>query len=290
MPNRRSYYGIDSRDMHPRISQNFTYVSSCVKYMIFLLNFIFWLFGGLLMGIGVYAFMDKLQSTGWVRLETFYDVILNISLVMIIAGALVFIVSCAGCLGALRENTCLLKFYSMCLLLFFLLEMAVAVMGFVFPQNMQSFLEESFTDNIIKQYRDDPDLQNLIDFAQQEFKCCGLSNAGYQDWGKNEYFNCSSPSVEKCGVPYSCCINATDISSGLVNIMCGYSVQQQSVAAASKRIWTSGCIEIVRVWSERNLYAISGVALGIALIQLFVIYLAKTLEGQIDLQKSRWNS
>lgn len=92
--------------------------------------------------------------------------------------------------------------------------------------------------------------------------------------------------------------------------MCGYGVQQQSVAAASKRIWTNGeqgnhlmsrrilivfdlilgCIEIVRVWAERNLYTIAGIALGAALSQLLVIYLAKTLEGQIDLQKSRWSS
>lgn len=148
-------------------THNFTYVSSCVKYMIFLLNFIFWLFGGLLIGIGFYAFVDKWQATGLIKLETFYDIVLNISLVMIIAGGIVFVVSFAGCLGALRENTCLLKFYSLCLLMFFLCEMAVAIVGFVFPHKMNIVLEESFTDKIITTYRDDPDLQNLIDFAQQ---------------------------------------------------------------------------------------------------------------------------
>ncbi|XP_075228558.1 tetraspanin-33-like isoform X1 [Lycorma delicatula] len=280
-----------------RTPSNFTYVSSCVKYMIFLLNFAFWLFGGLLIGIGTYAFLDKWRDLsghvdwhGLVKLDTIYDIVLNISLVLIIAGAVVFVVSFAGCVGALRENTCLLKFYSLCLLIFFLLEMAVAIMGFVFPHTMQSMLEESFTDKIIHTYRDDADLQNLIDFAQQEFRCCGLSSEGYMDWSKNEYFNCSSPSVERCGVPFSCCINATDITSGLVNIMCGYGAQELSVAEASKKVWTSGCIEVVRSWAERNLYTIAGIALGVALSQLFVIYLGKTLEGQIELQKSRWSS
>ncbi|KAG5319501.1 TSN33 protein, partial [Acromyrmex heyeri] len=275
---------------HRRRSNNFTYVSSCVKYMIFMLNFVFWLFGGLLIGVGLYAFVDKWQATGSVRVENVYDVVLNISLVMLIAGGVVFVVSFAGCVGALRENTCLLKFYSLCLLVFFLLEMGVAIVGFVFPHTLQSLLEESFTDKIIQTYREDPDLQNFIDFGQQEFKCCGLSQEGYLDWGKNEYFNCTSPSVERCGVPFSCCINATDISSGLVNIMCGYKVQMLPVSEASKKVWTSGCIEIVRSWAERNLYTIAGIALGIALSQLFVIYLAKTLEGQIELQKSRWHS
>ncbi|CAG9760798.1 unnamed protein product [Ceutorhynchus assimilis] len=276
------------RDYRRQPSSNFTYVSPCVKYLIFLLNFIFWLFGGLLIGIGLYAFVDKWQLTGWVKLENVYDVILNVSLVMVIMGGVVFIVSFAGCVGALRENTCLLKFYSLCLLIFFLVEMGIAILGFVFPHSMQSVLEENFTDKIIHTYRDDPDLQNFIDFAQQEFKCCGLSSEGYMDWSKNEYFNCTSPSVEHCGVPFSCCINATDLSSRLVNIMCGYGVQTLSVAEASKKVWTSGCIEIVRTWAEGNLYTIAGIALGVALSQLFVIYLSKTLEGQIELQKSSY--
>ncbi|CAG9859260.1 unnamed protein product [Phyllotreta striolata] len=275
-------------DLRRHHTSNFTYVSPCVKYLIFILNFIFWLFGGLLIGIGLYAFIDKWQLTGWVRLENVYDVILNISLVMVIMGGVVFFVSFFGCVGALRENTCLLRFYSLCLLIFFLLEMAIAIVGFVFPHSMQSILEENFTDKIIHTYRDDPDLQNLIDIAQHEFHCCGLSSDGYMDWGKNEYFNCSSPSSERCGVPFSCCID--NKNSRLINIMCGYDVQKLSVAEAGKKVWTSGCIEIVRSWAERNLYTIAGIALGVALSQLFVIYLAKTLEGQIDLQKAGWAS
>lgn len=80
------------------------------------------------------------------------------------------------------------------------------------------------------------------------------------------------------------------LQSGLVNIMCGNKVQTLSIQEANKKIWTNGCIEIVRSWAERNLYTIAGIALGVALSQLFVIYLAKTLEAQIELQRSRWHS
>lgn len=92
------------------------------------------------------------------------------------------------------------------------------------------------------------------------------------------------PNYAQRNVPF------TDISSGLINIMCGYGVQSQSVSQASKKIWTSGCIDIVRIWAERNLYLFAGVALSCSFIQLLIIYLAKTLEGQIELQRARWTN
>lgn len=52
--------------------------------------------------------------------------------------------------------------------------MGVAIVGFVFPHTLQSLLEESFTDKIIQTYREDPDLQNFIDFGQQEVKIFNL--------------------------------------------------------------------------------------------------------------------
>lgn len=46
--------------------------------------------------------------------------------------------------------------------------MAIAVIGFVFPHTLNSMLEENLTDKIIHSYREDLDLQNFIDFAQQK--------------------------------------------------------------------------------------------------------------------------
>jgi tetraspanin-5 len=60
---------------------------------------------------------------------------------------------------------------------------------------------------MIQSYRDDPDLQNMIDWIQRHWlHCCGVNN--YRNWESNIYFNCSSKivgSIEACGVPASCC-------------------------------------------------------------------------------------
>jgi len=126
-------------------------------------------------------------------------------------------------------------------------ELTIGILCFIFPGSVEGIISSYLTDNVIKKYREDADLQNLIDFIQQEFHCCGLSSRSFQDWSKNEYFNCTpppqgensemryvshsmrlaanrfclthilalgfrNPSVERCGVPYSCCKNATDMS------------------------------------------------------------------------------
>jgi len=40
--------------------------------------------------------------------------------------------------------------------------------------------------------------------------CCGVEF--YQDWELNMYFNCSSPGIEACGVPSSCCKKKDGVS------------------------------------------------------------------------------
>lgn len=70
------------------------------------------MFACLLFGVGLYALNEKWQSNGLIKVDTIYDVVLNISLVLIIIGGVLFIVSFTGFVGALRENELLLRFVS----------------------------------------------------------------------------------------------------------------------------------------------------------------------------------
>ena len=141
------------------------------------------------------------------------------------------------------------RFYSLCLLIFFLAEMTIIALGFIYPNKLTEFLENELSDQLIQSYRDDLDFQNIIDLVQQDFECCGISSEGYLDWSKNEYFNCTenkedNPSVERCGVPYSCC-HRND--GTLVNLMCGFNVQGKAKTEAFEFINTRGCIPTIQV-------------------------------------------
>ena len=117
-----------------RRGRNINHINVCVKYTIFFFNFVFWvsinivvsyflglnfiiffffffqLLGGIFVGVGLYAFFEKWKGTGYSLVLNAEQMILDISIIMLIVGFVMFTVSFAGCVGALRENSCLLKF------------------------------------------------------------------------------------------------------------------------------------------------------------------------------------
>ncbi len=72
--------------------------------------------------------------------------------------------------------------YSLLLLLLFVGEVILSTVAFVFPNSFAFYLKEGLSKDPIIKYRDDSNLQNLIDVIQTEFKCCGISDKGYKDW------------------------------------------------------------------------------------------------------------
>uniref|UniRef100_UPI00398EFCCE tetraspanin-33 isoform X2 n=1 Tax=Pristiophorus japonicus TaxID=55135 RepID=UPI00398EFCCE len=184
--------------------EDFTFVNPVVKYLLFLFNMLFWSISMVMVAIGVYARVMKHAEAAMACLAV------DPAILLIVVGALMFLITFCGCIGSLRENICLLQTFSICLTLIFLLQLVAGVLGFVFSDKARSKVSE-IIDNAIIHYRDDLDLQNLIDYGQKQFSCCG--GISYKDWSHNMYFNCTTdnPSRERCSVPYSCCLRSKEL-------------------------------------------------------------------------------
>uniref|UniRef100_UPI00398F62DA tetraspanin-17 isoform X3 n=1 Tax=Pristiophorus japonicus TaxID=55135 RepID=UPI00398F62DA len=87
-------------------------VSCCVKYVLFGFNIVFWLLGAAFLGIGLWAWAEKgvLSNISSITDLGGFDPVW----LFIVVGGVMFILGFAGCIGALRENTFLLKFWLCC--------------------------------------------------------------------------------------------------------------------------------------------------------------------------------
>lgn len=254
-------------------------VSLAIKYLIFAFNVLIWVIGLLLIAAGSWALTQKVSMLG--------GLFISPVVLLLIAGCVIFAVGFFGCIGALRENTCLLVIYMALVGVIFLCLVAGAVIIFAFRDWFKVQLVESPLKDTISKYRDDADLQNLIDWVQADWlHCCGLKD--YMDWDQNIYFNCSSPGVEKCGVPFSCC--QPDPNFAVVNLQCGFGIRSKDRLdiESSNVIYTKGCVEQGEAWFQQYMIPVAGVIVAVAVILLLGLCCAWNLVGDIKRQKARW--
>ncbi|CAG9772965.1 unnamed protein product [Ceutorhynchus assimilis] len=261
-----------------------TEVSSCLKYMIFGFNVLFWLLGLGILTIGVWAWSEKdiFNNLGKVA-----NIALDPAFILICIGSVTFVIGFTGCVGALRENTCLLATYAIFLSVLLLFEMTAGILGFIFKDWIKSQATIGFQTFIIH-YREDPDQQNLIDWIQEDWlQCCGIE--GPKDWDRNNYFNCSSRVVgsrEACGVPFSCCKRKPN--EIIKNKQCGYDVRKPGFAFdVSKIINEQGCMEAVEEWTEKNMITLMSCSILLLFLQILGICFAQNLRADIFAQKSK---
>ncbi|BFZ17784.1 hypothetical protein BsWGS_20823 [Bradybaena similaris] len=274
MPRKRRY-GYRSR-------KDRTEVSCCVKYLMFGFNVLFWAIGIMLLAVGLWAWSEKEVFQNVSRLT---NIALDPALLFIVVGTSMFFMSFTGCVGALRENTCLLMFFMISLGIIFITELLTGILGFVYKDWVKDSIH-SQVKNMIVNYRDDLDLKNLVDWVQQDWlSCCGVQ--GYRDWESNIYFNCTSPGVEACGVPYSCC--KPDSQEELRNRHCGFEMMKvEHDLDRGIKIHTTGCIPAGERWLESNLILVAGIAVALALLQIFGICFAQNLRRDIQAQRAKW--
>ncbi|XP_003927850.1 tetraspanin-8 [Saimiri boliviensis] len=231
-------------------------VSGCIKYSMFIFNFVFWLCGVVILALAI-----------WIRVSDDTQEILSsedlgsspyIAVNLLIAvGAVIMILGFLGCCGAIRESRCMLLLFFIGLLVILLLQVAAGILGAAFKPESDRILNETLYENTKLLSTTDgsgKEFQQVIIGFQEEFKCCGLVN-GASDWGNNfqQY-----PKLCECQDAQELC---TDYDG--------------------KRVYKQPCISFIKNLLAKNVIIVIGIAFGLAVVEILGLVFSMVLYCQI---------
>ncbi|XP_036399341.1 CD81 molecule a [Megalops cyprinoides] len=153
--------------------------TKCIKYLLFVFNFIFWLAGGAILGVALWLRQDSKTSSllnlnldGTQAPNTFY-----ISVYILIAvGAVMMFVGFLGCYGAIQESQCLLGTFFACLVILFACEVAAGIWGFMNKDTISKELVNFYDSAYDKGARDkqgNPGAATVLKVFHETLDCCG---------------------------------------------------------------------------------------------------------------------
>ncbi|XP_067105389.1 CD81 molecule a [Osmerus mordax] len=157
--------------------------TKCIKYLLFFFNFIFWLAGGVILGVALWLRHDQ-QTSSLLELKfedsqppsTFY---LSVH-ILIAVGSVMMVVGFLGCYGAIQESQCLLGTFFACLVILFACEVAAGIWGFMhrdtISKEMVNFYDSVF-EKAVSESNFEPDRKqaaaSVLKVFHETLDCCG---------------------------------------------------------------------------------------------------------------------
>nr|XP_004650158.1 tetraspanin-8 [Jaculus jaculus] len=233
-------------------------VNSCIKYSMFIFNFLFWICGTVILGIAIWLRVSKHGKEIITSGPSGSDPLLAVNL-LIAVGAIIMVLGFLGCCGAVKESRCMLLLFFIGLLLILLLQLAAGILGATVKPGINRVLNETLyenanllseTSNTAKEFQ-----EAMISF-QKEFECCGLIN-GPSDWGNN--FQQASESCE--------CTPNTSKSS--------------CISYQGKNVYKQTCVSFIQELVQKNIIIVIGIAFGLAIIEVLGLVFSMVLYCQI---------
>lgn len=238
-----------------------------LKTMMFIFNGVIFLAGAAILAVGIWLKVDSgslMSIVGNIEgAPPGLDQLVSVSYVLIAVGAVLLVIGFLGCCGAVKESRCMLLTFFSIVLIIFIIEVAGAIMLFVFEDlaaKLIGGLEGEVRKDIQENYGRDEDVTKIWNTTMEQFKCCGFMN--YTDFE-------NSPFVSNFNAyPYTCC-NSTYIENGACS---------QSGAKNSE---VSGCFMRLVEFIEENAVIVAAVALGIAALEIAAMVVSMILYKNI---------
>ncbi|RZC33505.1 23 kDa integral membrane protein [Asbolus verrucosus] len=207
---------------------------SLIKYILFIFNLIFAISGIGIIVAGAIVLSDVGDFNHFMDNE-----LLAPPIVLIVAGAIVFIVAFLGCFGAIRESYNLLIAFAVCLLIIFIIELAVGIAAAVYHTDFSDALKSTLKKSMANYSQNDVE-KIAWDNAQTKLMCCGVE--GPNDWQGQI-------------LPYSCCHINDNLATPSVTTYC-------IDAAKGKYLYQTGCYDRLKMKINDNTKVLIGVGIG----------------------------
>ncbi|XP_068418259.1 tetraspanin-9 isoform X5 [Eschrichtius robustus] len=219
----------------------------CLKYTMFLFNLIFWLCGCGLLGVGIWL---SVSQGNFATFSPSFPSLSAANLVIAI-GTIVMVTGFLGCLGAIKENRCLLLSFFIVLLVILLAELILITLFFVYMDKVNENARKDLKEGLLLyNSENNVGLKNAWNIIQAEMRCCGVTD--YTDW---------YPVLGENTVPDRCCM---ENSQG-----CGRN--------SSAPVWRTGCYEKVKTWFNDNKHVLGTVGMCILTMQILGMAFSMTL-------------
>lgn len=149
-----------------------------LKYFLFLCNLLFTALGLVILGLGTWGLISKESFAQ----EQIGGIGTDPMLILVTVGFVLTMLCLSGCVGALRENCCLLKLFSALILVLITAQVLAAIMAYSLQDQIGGYMRSAMLAAMVR-YQDDLDLRFITDEIQTNLQCCGADN--YRDWEVN---------------------------------------------------------------------------------------------------------
>ncbi|KFV09966.1 Tetraspanin-8, partial [Pterocles gutturalis] len=226
-------------------------VSGCMKYSMFIFNFLFWVCGCVILGVSIWIRVSKdaqqVNVCGYIR--TMKNLFAGVDL-LIAVGSIIMVLGFLGCCGAIKESRCMLLLFFIGLLLILILQITGGILGAVYRSKIETSLNNTLLETVKtlqSSTQESKVFQEQFQKFQQMNQCCGLLN-GAADWGNNFNTDIGGKKICECEVKNP----SSDLCTSYQN----------------RQVYKKPCGDVIAKFFKEYLLIIMGIAFGLAVIEV----------------------
>jgi len=200
-------------------------MANLLKYLLFGSNFVIFVIGCVVLGLGIYALVDgaslvTLVDQSGVGGDVNITAFTAAAYIFIVVAVFVVILTFFGCCGAIKESKCMLGTYFALILVMFVVMIAGAVLGYstsmdklegALQKTMPQFVEDSGADGTNATQKSITEAWNEV---QTSLKCCGTTlekNATDNNKIVNSWVDFGPYPIDDFRVPQTCCAQSDKV-------------------------------------------------------------------------------